>query len=241
MSIKNKTITAIIACYNDAEAIPIMHERLTNVFNKVGCKYQIIFVNDGSPDDSDSVLRKLAAHDRHVTVITHSRNFSSQNAFMSGMTIATGDAAVLLDGDLQDPPEIIEQFVQKWEEGYDVVYGIREKRDAPLFLRIGYKLFYRIFSKISYVKIPRDAGDFSLMDRHVVKIITAMPERDLFIRGMRAWVGFKQTGIPFHRPERQFGKTTNNFQGGRRQGRGRDDQKEDRRGGGQGRDKVGNR
>ncbi|MDB5195576.1 MAG: UDP-glucose 4-epimerase [Parcubacteria group bacterium] len=205
-----KTVSAIIACYNDGQAIPIMHERLTKVFTAIGCNYRIIFVNDGSPDDSETVLRALARADSHVTVVTHSRNFSSQNAFMSGMRIAQGDAVVLLDGDLQDPPEMIEQFVQKWNEGFDVVYGVRVKRDATLFLRIAYKLFYRIFSSLSYIRIPRDAGDFSLMDKKVVAALIAMPERDLFIRGLRAWVGFRQTGVPYHRPERMFGRTTNN-------------------------------
>ncbi|MSU73630.1 glycosyltransferase [Candidatus Kaiserbacteria bacterium] len=211
MSINAKTISAIIACYNDGQAIPIMYERLTTVFKTLGCRYEIIFVNDGSPDNTEEILNKIASADPRVTVITHSRNFSSQNAFMSGMQVATGDAVVLLDGDLQDPPEIITQFVQKWTEGFDVVYGIRVKRDAPIFLRTVYPLFYRVFSKLSYVRIPRDAGDFSLMDRKVVDILIKMPERDLFIRGLRAWIGFKQTGVPYHRPERMFGRTTNNF------------------------------
>lgn len=211
MSINAKTVSAIIACYNDEQAIPVMHERLTRVFKAIGCRYEIIFVNDGSPDNSEAALAELAGKDPRVTVITHSRNFSSQNAFMSGMRVATGDAVVLLDGDLQDPPEIISQFVDKWLLGFDVVYGVRVKRDAPMLLRAAYPLFYRVFSKLSYVRIPRDAGDFSLMDRKVVNALIEMPERDLFIRGLRAWVGFRQTGIPYHRPERMFGRTTNNL------------------------------
>ena len=206
-----KKISAIIACYRDEQAIPIMHERLSKTFREIGCNYEIIFVNDGSPDDSERVLRTIAEKDSHVTVITHSRNFSSQNAFLSGMSVATGDAVVLLDGDLQDPPEIIVKFFAKWQEGFDVVYGVRTVRDATLFLRFAYKLFYRIFNKLSYVSVPRDAGDFSLIDRKVVDILIAMPESDMFIRGLRAWVGFKQTGVPYHRPERMFGKTTNNI------------------------------
>jgi len=211
MPISDKKISAVIACYRDEQAIPVMYERLSSVFKKIGCAYEIIFVNDGSPDDSERVLRDLAAKDSQVTVVTHSRNFSSQNAFLSGMSIASGDAVVLLDGDLQDPPEMIPSFVEKWSEGYEVVYGIRNKRDATLFLRICYKLFYAIFSKLSYISIPRDAGDFSIIDRRVVDILIAMPERDLFIRGLRAWVGFKQIGVPYHRPERMFGRTTNSI------------------------------
>lgn len=209
--VKNKKISAIIACYEDEQAIPIMHERLTKVFKKIGVDYEIIFVNDGSPDNTEEVLAKLVKKDKHVVAINHSRNFSSQMAFTSGMDIARSDAVVLLDGDLQDPPEIIEKFYRKWLEGYDVVYGIRTKREAPLYMAISYKLFYRVFHKISYIKIPLDAGDFSLIDNRVVQILKTFPERDRFLRGLRAWVGFRQTGIPYMRLERMFGKTTNNL------------------------------
>jgi len=208
---KQKKISAIIACYKDEKAIPIMHERLTKVFNKIKVDYEIIFVNDGSPDNSESILKKIVEKDSHTIAINHSRNFSSQMAFTSGMEIATGNAVVFLDGDLQDPPEIIEKFYYKWIEGYDVVYGIRTKREAPLVMQIAYKLFYRIFHKISYITIPLDAGDFSLIDKKVVDVLKTFPERDRFLRGLRAWVGFRQTGIPYVRPERMFGKTTNNF------------------------------
>ena len=208
---KNKKISAIIACYKDAQAIPIMHQRLTKVFKKIGVDYEIIFVNDGSPDNTEEVLRKIISKDTHVIGVNHSRNFSSQMAFTSGMDIAKSDAVVLLDGDLQDPPEIIEKFYSKWRQGYDVVYGVRTKREAPLYMAIAYKLFYRIFHKMSYIKIPLDAGDFSLIDRKVVEILKTFPERDRFLRGLRAWVGFKQIGVPYVRPERMFGKTTNNL------------------------------
>lgn len=208
---KNKKISAIIACYKDAKAIPIMHERLTKVFKKIGVDYEIIFVNDGSPDNTEDVLRKIIFKDSHIIGVNHSRNFSSQMAFTSGMEIAKSDAVVLLDGDLQDPPEIIEKFYSKWIEGFDIVYGVRTKRETPLYMAICYKLFYRLFHKMSYVKIPLDAGDFSLIDNKVVQILKKFPERDRFLRGLRAWVGFKQTGIPYVRPERIFGKTTNNL------------------------------
>ncbi|MDO8621164.1 MAG: glycosyltransferase family 2 protein [Candidatus Levybacteria bacterium] len=210
MAVKKK-ISAIIACYKDEQAIPIMHKRLSFVFTKIGVDYEIIFVNDGSPDNTEKVLEQLAKKDKHVIGVNHSRNFNSQMAFTSGMEIASGDAVVLLDGDLQDPPEIIEKFYKKWQEGYDVVYGVRTERDAPLYMSILYKLFYRIFHMMSYIRIPLDAGDFSLIDEKVVKIIKTFPERDRFLRGIRAWVGFKQIGVPYMRPERMFGKTTNNF------------------------------
>ncbi len=121
-------LSAVIACYRDAPAVPMMYERLKKTFEKIGVDYEIIFVNDASPDNAKEVLAELAAQDLKVCVINHSRNFGSQSAFTSGMRIATGDAVVLLDGDLQDPPEIIESFFHKWREGYDVVYGIRHKR-----------------------------------------------------------------------------------------------------------------
>jgi len=206
-----RSISAIIACYRDEQAIPIMHRRLTDTFNKIGVDYEIIFVNDGSPDNTEEVLRSLAEQDPHVIAINHSRNFNSQMAFTSGMEIASGDAIVLLDGDLQDPPELIEDFHQRWVEGFDVVYGIRVKREAPMLMQVAYKLFYRVFHKMSYIRIPLDAGDFSLMDRKVVEALRQLPERDRFIRGLRAWVGYRQTGVPYVRPERMFGMTTNSF------------------------------
>jgi dolichol-phosphate mannosyltransferase len=127
------------------------------------------------------------------------------------MRIATGHAVVLLDGDLQDPPELIEQFYQKWREGYDVVYGERVRREATWFLQIAYKAFYRLFRTASYVAIPLDAGDFSLIDRRVVNALNSLPENNRFVRGLRAWVGFRQTGVPYVRPERMFGRTTNSL------------------------------
>jgi len=208
---RTRKISAIIACYRDAPACPIMHQRLTETFQKCDIDYEIIFVNDASPDDAGEVLAAIAAQDPKVVVITHSRNFGSQSAFTSGMRIATGDAVVLLDGDLQDPPELIEKFIEKWEEGYDVVYGTRTKRQATLFLRTGYKLFYRMFRAASYVPMPLDAGDFSLLDRQVVEAINDLPESNRFLRGLRAWVGFRQTGVSYTRPERMFGRTTNSF------------------------------
>ena len=210
-STRKKKLSAIIACYRDAPAVPVMHERLTAVFCKLGVDYEIIFVNDRSPDNAAEVLAELAARDRHVTVVNHTRNFGSQNAFTSGMQIATGDAVILLDGDLQDPPELIEPFYQKWLDGYDVVYGVRAKREASRFMQFAYKLFYRAFRASSYVPIPLDAGDFSLMDRRVVNALNALPENNRFLRGLRSWVGFRQTGVPYVRPERPFGRTTNSL------------------------------
>lgn len=205
------SVSAVVACYKDGQAIPLMHDRLVSVFRKLKVDYEIIFVNDNSPDDSEEVIRELSRRNRRVRGISHSRNFGSQAAFRSGMEISQKSACVLLDGDLQDPPEVIEQFVARWREGYDVVYGVRTRREAPLWMQWAYKAFYRVFDFFSYLHIPHDAGDFSLLDRRVVQWLLRFPERDLFLRGVRAFAGFRQTGVDYVRPERMFGKSTNNL------------------------------
>jgi dolichol-phosphate mannosyltransferase len=208
---RKRSVSAIIACYKDEPAIPIMHARLTEVFTKLGIDYEIIFVNDCSPDKCAEVIQAISAKDPHVVGISHSRNFGSQMAFRSGMELCTKDSVVLLDGDLQDPPELIEPFYREWEQGWDVVYGRRVRREMPWFWGQMYKSFYRVFAAFSYVPMPRDAGDFSLMDRRVVGWLLNCPERDLFVRGLRAYVGFRQTGVDYVRPERMFGRSTNNL------------------------------
>lgn len=209
--VKKKSLSAIIACYKDAQAIPIMYQRLSDVFGRLNLDYEIIFVNDCSPDDSEQVILDLSKKDPRVIGINHSRNFGSQMAFRSGMELSTKDGVVLLDGDLQDPPELIESFYAKWMDGFDVVYGRRIKREMPWYWGIMYKCFYRIFAMFSYINIPLDAGDFSLMDRRVVGWLLNCPERDLFVRGLRAYVGFKQDGVDYVRPDRLFGVSTNSL------------------------------
>ena len=208
---KTEKISAIIACYRDHEAIPIMYDRLSAVFRKLGVDYEIIYVNDRSPTSDEEVIRELCARDTHVIGISHSRNFGSQSAFISGMEVSTGDAVILLDGDLQDTPETIEPFYHEWKKGFEVVYGVRVKREAAAHMQFLYKAFYRLMRHLSEVDMPVDAGDFSLIDRKVVDHLLRFPERDFFVRGLRAWVGFKQTGVAYVRPERMFGRTTNNF------------------------------
>ena len=206
-----RKISAVIACYRDAPAIPIMHERLvassqssTSITKSSSSTTPVLTMPRRCSPTSQRGMR-------HVTAVTHSRNFGSQSAFTSGMRICSGDAVVLLDGDLQDPPELIEAFYEKWLEGYDVVYGSRVKRDANRFLQVSYRAFYRLFRAASYVPVPLDAGDFSLMDRRVVDALNRLPETNRFLRGLRAWVGFRQIGVPYHRPERMFGTTTNSL------------------------------
>lgn len=205
------SVSAVVACYRDNLAIPVMVERLTAVFTRLGIDYEIILVNDCSPDDTEEVIARISRDDRHVIGISHSRNFGSQAAFRSGMELASKNACVLLDGDLQDPPELIEQFVARWREGYDVVYGRRVQRVATPFMQVATKAFYRLFDWFSYLAIPHDAGDFSLLDRRVVDVLLRFPERDLFLRGVRAFAGFRQTGVDYVRPERMFGTSTNNL------------------------------
>jgi len=208
---KEKKISAIITCYKDEQSIPILFERLTDVFRESKYDYEIIFVNDCSPLGDEAAIFRLCHQDNHVIGISHSRNFGSQSAFLSGMEVASGDAVVVMDGDGQDPPELIKDFIKKWEEGFEIVYGRRIKRKAPFYMQILYKLFYILFRKLSNINIPLDAGDFSLIDRKAVDYLLKFPEKDIFLRGLRAWIGFKQAGVPYIRPERLFGRSTNNF------------------------------
>jgi len=208
---RRRSISAIVACYKDGEAIPHMYQRLTDTFKKMDIDYEIIFVNDCSPDNSIQVIENISKSDPKVLGICHSRNFGSQMAFRSGMELSSKSSVVLLDGDLQDPPELIPQFYEKWLEGNDVIYGRRVSREMSWHMGLMYKAFYRIFALFSYVPIPHDAGDFSLIDRRVVGWLLQCSERDLFMRGLRAYVGFKQTGVDYVRPERLIGKSTNNL------------------------------
>lgn len=208
-----KTISVVTIAYRDEGNIIELYDRLSKEFKKITPNYEIIYVNDASPDSAQIILEKLAVKDKHLTVILHSRNFGAQNAFTTGMKQAIGDAVVIMDGDLQDPPEMISKFVQFWLKGYDVVYGVRRKREKSMgrFWELAYHLYYVLVNKLSYIKVPTDAGDFSLMDRRVAQYINDLPEKDRFIRGLRAWVGFKQIGLDYVRPERFSGKSTNNF------------------------------
>lgn len=204
-------VSAVVACYKDAEAMPVLYERFKKTMDLLELSFELIFVNDGSPDNAQVVAELLSAEDARVIAINHSRNFGSQAAFLSGMKMASGNYVVLMDGDLQDPPELIAQMWQKSQDGFDVVYGHRVDREAPWLMNHAYKIFYKVFNKLSPFEIPKNAGDFSLLKRNVVDVLISMPERDLFLRASRAYVGFNQTGVDYVRPERPFGKTTNNL------------------------------
>ena len=205
-------ISLTVPVYNEREALGPLFEKVQAVMHQhFPGNWEIIFVNDCSPDNSAEIIVELSKLDGSVLGINHSRNFGSQMAFRSGMELSTKDAVVLLDGDLQDPPELIEQFFAQWEAGWDVVYGRRVKREMPWHWGLMYKLFYRLFALFSYIRIPLDAGDFSLIDRRVVAWLLTCPERDVFMRGLRAYVGFRQTGVDYIRPERMFGRSTNSL------------------------------
>jgi dolichol-phosphate mannosyltransferase len=206
-----KTISCIIACYKDELAIPYMHARIVKTFRELNINYEIIFVNDSSPDNSEEVIREISKKDSNVIGINHRRNFGSQSAFLSGMKVSNGDAGVLMDVDIQDPPEIIKSFYEKWQEGYNIVYGIRNKREVSFLTQFLYKTFYRIFNKVASFKVPVDAGDFSLIDHESVREILNFKESDIFLRAIRAYIGGRQIGVPYFRPERMFGTSTNNF------------------------------
>jgi len=206
----DKYISLVVVNYKDEGSILALYNRATDVFKKITPNYEIVYVNDDSPDNSELILRKLAYNDKNLTVVLHSRNFGRENAFTTGLKQAQGDAVVLMDGDLQDPPELMIDFVKKWLDGFDVVYGVREKREKSLKkkFRFFYHFFYIIFSKMTSFKVPKDTGDFSLMDRKVVNQLNSLPEKDRFTRGLRAWVGFKQIGVNFVRSERYWGDST---------------------------------
>ncbi len=206
------SLSIVIACYKDAGSIHEFYNQLSDILPGVTREYEIIYVNDASPDNAEEILREIAAQDHHVVVVNHTRNFGSQNAFLSGMAVARGDAVVLMDGDLQDPPAVIPDLIAKWREGYDIVYGVRVKRAGSFFRRVSYKLFYRIFRGLADFDLPLDAGDFGLLDRKVIHcLLEDFPEHSVFLRGLRAYTGFKHTGVDYARAPRYYGKSTNSL------------------------------
>ena len=210
-----KKISLITACYNEAANIQHVYDRVTTVMQQLkSYDFELIFVDNASTDNSVELYHKLTQHDSRVHVIFIARNTgNSQTSFMAGMCYATGDAIILFDGDLQEPPEVIPQFIERWEAGYDVVYGVRKKRKESTPFRIAYFVFYRIFKLLSYLDMPLDAGDFGLMSRRVVDVIKQLPEKDLYLRGLRAWAGFKQTSVLYEREARFAGTSSNSFFG----------------------------
>ncbi len=202
-------ISAVIPIYNEEGNIEILYNKLQETFKKIDKNYEIIFVNDGSYDNSYKLLQKISKKNKKVKVVNFSRNFGHMAALNAGLTHSTGQKVAVMDADMQDPPYVIEKMYKKSLEGYDVVYGIKKKRKEALWRVYLMKLFYKMLDRISSLKMPLDAGTFSILDRKVVNIIVNLPEKNKYFSGLRAWTGFKQTGVVYERAKRFKGKEAN--------------------------------
>ncbi|MFN3848386.1 MAG: glycosyltransferase family 2 protein [Spirosomataceae bacterium] len=205
-------ISIVIPIYNEEENLDNLYNRLTAAAPSWNEDYEIVLVDDGSRDKSLTMMRVMAAKDSHVRVVKLSRNFGHQPAISAGIKVAKGDAIIIMDGDLQDPPEELYRFLDKWREGYEVVYAVRTKRKEGFFKKLAYSSFYRLLAWVSDIEIPLDSGDFCVMDRKVVNVLVEeMPEQIRFVRGMRAYAGFKQVGVTYERAERAAGEVKYTF------------------------------
>jgi len=205
----DKPVFSIIApIYNELENLPLLYARVLDEMEKTGEAWELILVDDGSQDGSTDVIRKLAASDARVRPVIFARNFGHQIAVTAGLDYSRGDAVIIIDADLQDPPEVIGELIAKWREGYQVVYAVRTEREGETrFKTATASAFYRFIDRITDIRIPLDTGDFRLMDRKVVDIMRTMRERNRFLRGMSAWTGFKQIGVEYKRHARHAGES----------------------------------
>lgn len=202
------TLSFVLPIFNEEEVIPELHARLQEFLAKLGMSSEIVFVNDGSKDRSMELLRSLAKGEPRYRILSFARNFGHQTAITAGIDYARGAAVVVMDADLQDPPEVVLEMVAKWREGFDVVYGKRRKREGETFFKLlTAKAFYRVFAALIPIEVPLDTGDFRLMSRRVVIALRALRESHRFVRGMVAWIGFKQTAVHYDRPGRFAGET----------------------------------
>lgn len=200
--------SVVIPVYNEEEVINECYSRINYVMNSTGESYEIIFVNDGSKDKTFDLLSKICENDKKIKLIDFSRNFGHQSAITAGMNFSSGKAVIVIDADLQDPPEVILDMIKKWKEGYKVVYGKRLKREGEsIFKRATAKIFYRLLRKLTEFDIPVDAGDFRLIDRCVCDALNKMDEKNRYVRGIISWLGFKTTSVEFVREKRFAGKT----------------------------------
>lgn len=201
-------ISVIIPIFNEEENIRLLHQRLCGVMQKLDSPFELIFVNDGSKDNSMALIKLLANENSNVKFIDFSRNFGHQIAVSAGIDVAKGDAVVIIDADLQDPPELIIEMHQKWKEGYEVVYAKRRARKGENFLKkFTAKMFYRLLNKITSFNIPLDTGDFRIIDKKIVEVLKSMPEQQKFLRGQISWAGYKQTYVEYDRDSRNAGET----------------------------------
>lgn len=207
-SMNRASVSVVIPCFNEEANLREAHRRVTEAISRSGMQYEIVYVDDGSSDRTPELLRQLHAEDEHARVIFLSRNFGHQFAVTAGLAHASGGAAIVMDADLQDPPEVMLDMIRLWEDGYEVVYGVRTDREGETrFKLLTARLFYRLIRWLSETEIPLDTGDFRLLDRKVVDAIVAMPERDRFLRGMVSWAGYRQIGVPYRRAPRFAGET----------------------------------
>lgn len=201
-------LSVVVPLYNEEMVIDVMYTRLTQVLEGAKLDYEIILVNDGSADRTLSMAKDICRHDKRVKLISFSRNFGHQIAITAGMDRASGQAVVLIDADLQDPPEVILEMLARWQKGFQVVYGVRKKREGESFFKlVTAKMFYRVLRRLTSISIPVDTGDFRLMDRRVIEQLKKMRERDRFVRGMVSWVGFRQGQVEYVREKRYAGET----------------------------------
>jgi polyisoprenyl-phosphate glycosyltransferase len=200
-------LSVVVPCFNEHDVIVLTYRRLVDVLGDKKFRLQIIFVDDGSNDHTPYLAADLANRDPRVKAVLLSRNFGHQAAVSAGLANADGDAIAVIDADLQDPPEVVIQMIERWLEGADVVYGIRTNRKEMFLKRAAYSIFYRIFRKLADIDTPLDAGDFSLLDRKVLDVINQLPEKNRFFRGLRAWSGFRQAGVAYERHARAAGYT----------------------------------
>jgi len=205
-------LSIVVPLYNEEENLAELHRRVSAALAALGMSWELVLVNDGSSDATPEMMDALAAEDPHVVALHLSRNFGHQAAISAGIDHARGQAVALLDGDLQDPPEVLDQFIRAWREGHEVVYAIRTKRKEGPVKRLAYYVFYRLLRAISDLEIPLDSGDFCLMDRKVVDVLKHLPERLRFVRGLRTFVGFRQIGIRYERAARNAGEPKYSFQ-----------------------------
>lgn len=199
-------ISVVIPVFNEQELIPTLYERLDKAAQSWGDDYEIIIVNDGSSDRSRELLAKISEKNPRWKLLSFARNFGHQKAIAAGIHYTSGDVVAVMDADLQDPPEELGRFLAKWREGYQVVYAVRTQRKENIFKRFAYAAFYRILNRIASIDIPLDSGDFCVMDRVIVDVMRALPERTRFVRGLRTWAGFKQIGLTYERHERYAGE-----------------------------------
>jgi dolichol-phosphate mannosyltransferase len=202
------TYTIVAPIYNEVDNLHVLYERVSAVMDQTGESWEIVMVDDGSSDGSTDIIQELSSKDVRIKPVIFARNFGHQIAVTAGLDASQGDAVIIIDADLQDPPEVILDLIEKWKEGYEVVYAVRSKREGETWFKlVTAAAFYRLIQRITDVNIPTDTGDFRLLDRRVVNVMNQMREKHRFLRGMSSWIGYKQIGVEYERAERFAGET----------------------------------